>query len=247
MTASMLLLWDVDHTLIESSGLSKKNYALAFELLAGRAPEVEARTDGRTDVAIMQDLLTSNGEDVGVFPAVRQWEALTEAGRRNRLALQERGHALVGAEAALAHLAADPDIIQSALTGNIEQNARVKLAAFGLDRWVDFEAGGFGTESAVRADLVPVAQRKAAAKYGFDPERGVTVVVGDTELDVEAGLKGGARVIAVATGPRTVAELREAGAHAVLADLSDLGALLSALAVVRQLGPVSAGGQAGTV
>jgi phosphoglycolate phosphatase-like HAD superfamily hydrolase len=221
--------------------VSKENYALAFELLIGRPPTAQARTDGRTDVAIMADLITSNGEDVVTFPAVRQWQALTEAGRRNQEALAERGHALPGAVEALAHLAADPDVIQSALTGNIEANARVKLGAFGLDRWIDFEAGGFGTESAVRADLVPVAQRKAQAKYGFDPDRGVTVVVGDTELDVEAGLKGGARVIGVATGPRTLEELREAGAHAVLADLSDLGALLAALAVVRQLGPVAAG------
>jgi phosphoglycolate phosphatase-like HAD superfamily hydrolase len=240
MTASVLLLWDVDHTLIENAGVSKENYALAFELLAGRPPEVEARTDGRTDVAIMADLITSNGEDVVTYPAVRQWEALTEAGRRNAQRLAERGHALAGAADALAHLAADPEIIQSALTGNIEANAKVKLGAFGLDRWIDFEAGGFGTESAVRADLVPVAQHKAQAKYGFDPDKGVTVVVGDTELDVEAGLNGGARVIAVATGPRTVQELREAGAHAVLPDLSDLDAVLAALASVRQLGPVTA-------
>ena len=239
MTASMLLLWDVDHTLIENAGVSKENYALAFELLAGRPATAEARTDGRTDVAIMADLIAVNGEDVDRFPAVRQWEALAEAGRRNQAALRERGHALPGAAEVLAHLAEDSDIIQSVLTGNIEANARVKLGAFGLDRWLDFEVGGFGTESAVRADLVPVAQGKARTRYGFDPRQGVTVVVGDTELDVEAGLNGGARVVGVATGSRTVEELREAGAHAVLPDLRDLNAVLHALAVVRQLGPAA--------
>jgi hypothetical protein len=36
--AKTLVLWDVDHTLIENSGVSKENYALAFEFLTGRAP-----------------------------------------------------------------------------------------------------------------------------------------------------------------------------------------------------------------
>jgi hypothetical protein len=31
----VLLLWDVDHTLIENSGVSKAVYARAFELMAG--------------------------------------------------------------------------------------------------------------------------------------------------------------------------------------------------------------------
>jgi phosphoglycolate phosphatase len=43
-----LLLWDVDHTLIENGGVSKENYALAFEILTGRAPEAQPQTDGRT-------------------------------------------------------------------------------------------------------------------------------------------------------------------------------------------------------
>jgi hypothetical protein len=55
-----LLLWDIDHTLIENAGVSKENYALAFEILTGRAPARTARTDGRTDVVIMSDLLSLN-------------------------------------------------------------------------------------------------------------------------------------------------------------------------------------------
>jgi phosphoglycolate phosphatase len=44
-----LILWDVDHTLIENGGVSKATYALAFELLTGHAPSVRPSIDGRTD------------------------------------------------------------------------------------------------------------------------------------------------------------------------------------------------------
>jgi phosphoglycolate phosphatase len=45
---SLLLLWNVDHTLIENGGVSKENYALPFGILIGRAPEVQSQTDGRS-------------------------------------------------------------------------------------------------------------------------------------------------------------------------------------------------------
>lgn len=233
-----LILWDVDHTLIENSGVSKENYALAFELLTGRPPSVQPRTDGRTDVTIMESLFESNRMEAGAFTWERQAEALTEAAERNRARLAERGWALPGAVGCLSRLSAEPGVVQSVLTGNIEVNARVKLGAFGLDQWLDFSVGGFGAEHRVRGMLVPVAQRKAAAKYGFDPDKDVTVLVGDTYLDVEAGLIGGARVIAVATGVSSEAELAAAGADMVLPSLADVEAFMAALAEVRALGAV---------
>ncbi len=239
MDALVLLLWDVDHTLIDNGGVSKMNYALAFEILAGRPASERARTDGRTDVEIMENLLSDNGVDPALHPPEAQWEALAEAGRRNRPLLEQRGHALAGAEATLMHLANESNVIQSALTGNIEPNAVVKLAAFGLDRWINFSVGGFGTESRVRADLVPVAQRKAAAVFGFNPSRDITVLVGDTDRDVAAGLGGGSRVIAVATGGQSVGQLHAAGADAVLPDLADLEAFIVALATVCEMGPAA--------
>jgi len=33
---ALLVLWDIDHTLIENHGVNKEIYALAFELLTGR-------------------------------------------------------------------------------------------------------------------------------------------------------------------------------------------------------------------
>jgi hypothetical protein len=57
----VLLLWDVDHTLIENSGVSKAVYARAFEMMTGHAAEVQPGTDGRTDYEIVRNLFTANG------------------------------------------------------------------------------------------------------------------------------------------------------------------------------------------
>lgn len=238
--ARVLLLWDVDHTLIDNGGVSKENYALAFELLTGNKPTEKAETEGRTDLGIMDRLLHVHGVDPAKYPWPARAAALAEAGMRNREALSQRGRALPGAVRVLSVLAKHPEVIQSSLTGNILENAQVKLAAFNLDTWIDFDTGGFGSdEHRTRGELVPVAQRKAADKYGFDATHEVTVLVGDTPLDVEAGKSGGARVIGVATGESSASALRDAGADVVLADLEDLPAFLRALERVRELGPLA--------
>jgi phosphoglycolate phosphatase len=235
--AQVLVLWDIDHTLIENDGVSKATYALAAELLIGYPTATPPVTEGRTDAAIMAELLSGNDCDPDRFPLRRIWEALTEAGRRNEAELRSRGEALPGAAECLRRLAADPHVIQSTLTGNIEANARVKLRAFGLDPLIDFSVGGYGILHE-RPLLVPVAQHRAAARYGFDPRTGVTVLIGDTPADVEAGLVGGARVLAVATGAYSPAQLWAAGAHAVIPDLTDPDGFEHHLRKVIDAGPV---------
>jgi phosphoglycolate phosphatase-like HAD superfamily hydrolase len=47
------------------------------------------------------------------------------------------------------------------------------------------------------------------------------IVVGDTPLDVQCAIVGGARSVAVCTGSYGEYELREAGADSVLPDLTD--------------------------
>ena len=56
-----------------------------------------------------------------------------------------------------------------------------------------------------------------------------TVLVGDTPLDVKAAHDGGARVVAVASGPYGAAELEQAGADVVLADLADAERAIAAV------------------
>lgn len=234
----VLLLWDVDDTLIHGGGVNEQIYASAFELLTGRPQEELFAIAGYTERGLLDRMLTVNGLDPAAYPWPDQHAALVEACLLHREALGRRGGILPGVPAALAAVADRPDVVSSLLTGNCVENARTKLGVFGLDASVDLEVGGYGSDSLVRGDLVAIAQGKAAARYGVDAGRDATVLVGDTPLDVAAGLAGGAWVVAVATGRFTAAELRSAGADAVLEDLRDLDGFLATLDGLRDRGPV---------
>ncbi|WP_370948169.1 haloacid dehalogenase-like hydrolase [Amycolatopsis sp. cg5] len=229
-----LVLWDVDHTLIENGGVSKDTYALAFELLTGRSIEIRPVTDGRTDFQIMRDILEANSVDASGYVEIAQFEGvLTKAMERNAPELPKRGHILPGVLDALAALKSAPNVVQSALTGNILPNARAKLAAFDLDSRVDMEVGGYGSDDKVRSNLVDASRRKVAEKYGITFDRSSTILIGDTLEDVKAGHDGDAKVIAVATGIYSVDQLSKAGADVTLADLSNLSLFLTSLAKLR--------------
>lgn len=229
-----LILWDVDHTLIENGGVSKEAYALAFELLVGRAPSVRPVTDGRTDFQIMTDLLEANSVDTRDYVDVAQFEgALVEAMTIKAPELPSRGYVLPGVLEALAALSAMQEVIQSVLTGNIAPNAAAKVGAFDLDKWVDLDVGGFGSDDKVRSRLVDASRRKVSAKYGRQFDQASTILIGDTPLDVMAAHDGGAKVLAVATGVHGTDELARAGADVVLEDLSDLEHLLATLTRLR--------------
>lgn len=220
-----LVLWDVDHTLIENTGISKEIYSLAFENLTGQRARYVAQTEGRTDQDIMAELLRMHG--ALQLPWWQIQRALEVAGARHRWALARRGTVLPGVDDVIAALAAAPDVVQTIVTGNIRANAEVKLSAIGLLTWLDLDVGGYGSDDRERSRLVVLARQRAAAKYGptYGDESNA-VVIGDTPRDVQAARDGGARVLAVASGIHTLAELRAAGAACVMQNLTNTSAVL---------------------
>lgn len=230
----ILLRWDVDHTLIENSGVSKETYALTYQKLTGEAPSVRPGTDGRTDREIMRNLFDANDAEQPSDAAVES--ALLEAGKELAGELLSRGYLLPGVPEALERVSETPGVVQSALTGNLRPNAENKLAVLGgAEHWLDLDIGGYGSDHIVRSELVSIAQQRAAAKHGVAFERDSTVLVGDTVRDVEAAQKGGARIVAVATGVATENDLHVAGADAVLRDLSDTDAFMDAVSKLTGL------------
>jgi phosphoglycolate phosphatase-like HAD superfamily hydrolase len=224
-----LVLWDIDHTLVDLAGLGADWYAAAFAATIGRPISALPVFHGRTERAITTDLLIANGIEPTEVTVQAIWAELIAQSAASVARLPLEGRALAGAAAALSALAARGSVVQSLVTGNLPEIARHKLAAFDLHHHLDLEVGGYGTLSAHRPDLVPCAMSAAAAKHGvaFAPE--AVVVVGDTPNDVEAALAHGATAVAVATGAFSACSLREAGAHTVLTSLADTEAVVGAL------------------
>lgn len=226
---SLLVLWDVDHTLIENHGVNKETYAYAFQLLTGRQAEYPAQTEGRTDPEIIRDMMIRHGLELTDDYKSRIPQVLEKAMSSKASLLRERGHELPGARDALEALQATSGVVQSVLSGNIKPNSITKLSAFDLDKYIDFDVGGYGSDDHVRANLVGVARRRASAKYGITFDEATTIIIGDTPRDVRAGRDGGAYVIAVASGEDSEETLRDVGADVVLTDLRDTRALVDAV------------------
>jgi phosphoglycolate phosphatase len=218
----LLVLWDVDGTLVYTAGHGRFAFNEAFEAVVGRTPEQQVDFAGRTDHQIA---LTMLGGERDHLPRVL--EELADALDARKEAMKAEGYAYPGVAEVLEALHARDDVVQSLLTGNIEVNAAVKVSAFGLERWLDFEVGAYGSDPhEERSDLVAVARERAAAKYA---EPTGAVLVGDTPLDVRAAREAGARAVAVATGFADPEELRASGPDAYLDDLSDTDAAVAAI------------------
>jgi phosphoglycolate phosphatase-like HAD superfamily hydrolase len=222
--AKLLVLWDLDYTLVSADGLGTRMYEVVFREMFGRELTAVADKAGRTDRAIVGDTLALAGVPVSALDAFL--DALS--GLAVADAVPGPVRPLAGAGAAISALAA-AGIRQSVLTGNIKPVAVLKLERAGLRDHLDLDAGAYGDLHEVRAELVTAARAAAARLYGLDFPGARTVLVGDTPLDVEAALATGARAVAVATGSYPAADLAAAGAHVVLPDLTDAGAVLAAV------------------
>jgi phosphoglycolate phosphatase-like HAD superfamily hydrolase len=221
----LLVLWDVDGTLVHTAGHGRYAFEQAFERVVGR-PAPRVGYAGRTDHQIALSLLDGDRRHLP-----RVMEELAGALDERRDVIAREGSVCPGVPETLAALHAREDVVQSLLTGNIEVNAAVKIGAFGLERWLDLAAGAYGSDPHERrSDLVAVARQRAAERYG---EPTAAVLVGDTPLDVQAAREAGAGAVAVATGFSDLDELRAAEPDALLMDLRDTDAAVAAITARR--------------
>lgn len=227
----LIVLWDIDHTLIDNAGVSKEIYAAAYTALAGIPPVMPASTEGRTDRLIMRDMFLGHDRVEPGWVTVEA--ALAQAGEDHLGQLRLRGTVLPGVREALKAASAQEGWVSSVLTGNIMPNARVKLSAFGLDSLLDMAVGAYGADAEQRPALVAVARHRIRSQHYLPAETPV-VLIGDTPRDVEAAHASGAEVIAVATGIHSQTELAAAGAYMVLPDLSDTTGLLQLLKALAE-------------
>jgi phosphoglycolate phosphatase len=224
-----LVLWDIDHTLLETRGLGSELYGRAFKTATGTEMMQQADVTGQTEPSIFSATLRLHGIPEEKHYLTRYKEALAQEYEHHQDDLRSRGRALPGAEDTLATLAAEPALIQSVLSGNLRAVSRTKLNAFGLGKYLDLEVGAYGDDDLERPKLVAIAQERAQRKYGTPFSAANTVVVGDSTHDINTGRAGGGRSIGIASGSDDADTLREACADAVLPDLTDARAVLAAL------------------
>jgi phosphoglycolate phosphatase-like HAD superfamily hydrolase len=222
------VFFDIDGTLLETAGAGRSALSTALLRVFGTTGTLDGyHFHGRTDPQIVLDLMTSAGlpvEEVRArLPAV--WPVYLAELERELETRRDSGRVrpLPGVVELLAALEARGGVALGLLTGNIEEGARVKLAAAGLR--TAFDLGGYGSDSAERIEIARIAARRSHGSRGSEH----VVVVGDTPADVACARAIGARALAVATGRHGLSDLADAGADAVLPDLSDTAGVVALL------------------
>ncbi len=226
-TPARLIQWDVDRTLLIGGGVALEAFAAAFTAVTGVPWTGSLQAAGRTDLSVTPEMFAQHGiDDAEPYLAPFFARYTAESADRAHL-IPERGSLLPGVLDVLRALHLMPGIVQTLVTGNIKAVGIGKVAAFGLDPYLDTEIGGYGDDHPMRSELVVRSRTRAEAAHGRFAE---VLVVGDTVHDIGAALAAGVTAVGVATGSATPEELSAAGAHHVLDDLSDVDDVVALLA-----------------
>jgi phosphoglycolate phosphatase-like HAD superfamily hydrolase len=220
----LLLLWDIDGTLILAGGAGEE--ALRQALLNGfgiRDDLKDVEMAGRTDISILDDICRRH-PGRGLTPEKYLEGYLAEL----PLWLPRRkGRVLPGVRELLEWAHAHPEVHNALLTGNVSAGAHLKLKHYGLDRF--FEFGAYGDDSGDRNKLGPLALERARAHLKKDFHIRFTWVIGDTPHDVTCARALGCKALAVATGKHSVRTLQDCHPDAVFSDLSDRARVINRL------------------
>ena len=218
---SLVVLFDIDGTLIDTGGAGGTAMRNAFRKVFGVERPSNVPYSGRTDRNIGGAMLTVHGLEDNP----NNWDRLRSA-YLEELAIQlpqHDGRTLAGVESLIEELQGRPETAIGLLTGNLRRAATLKLSHYGLAE--PFTFGGFGDDHHSRDRVAQAALEEAMAVIGGVPSR--CVVVGDTPHDVTCARAIEAEVIAVSTGIHPRDELAEAQPDLLVDDLTGVGSFFA--------------------
>ncbi len=214
----VVVLFDVDETLVHTGGSGARSWMAAFDTLYSIPADIgDHSSAGETDPQVARATFKA------VLGRDPRDDELSQLYAQYLLHLADdiggsKGYrVLPGAETTLIRLR-EAGVILGLVSGAMEGAARIKLVPANLNRFFVF--GGYGSDSPDRAELTGLAIEKAA-RLRRQLARSQVYVVGDTPHDMQATNASGAVSIGVASGHYSVAELETAGGVHVLRSLED--------------------------
>jgi len=213
----MLILFDIDGTMLSSEGVGVRSIEEAAELMFGESCSLDGiLVGGRLDPLIWNDVCEKYGRENSTECHQEFQRVYTELLRKNISTVTVK--VLPGVQRLLDACNEMEDVTTGLVTGNYEETGKLKLQAAGLDHSM-FVANAWGTDGEERNDLPPYA----IAQLDMDEP---AVLIGDTVHDVSSGQLAGCRVIAVCTGSDDRATLSQSKPDLLLDDLADTEVVL---------------------
>jgi phosphoglycolate phosphatase-like HAD superfamily hydrolase len=218
MSTPVVVLFDIDETLVHTGGSGARSWKAAFDKLYGVPADIgEHSSAGETDPQVARATFNAvMGRDPGDDELDRLYvQYLLHLA--DDILVSEQYRVLPGAEQTLRALG-EAGVMLGLVSGAMEGAARTKLVPANLNRFFIF--GAYGSDSPDRAELTRLAIEKAARLHSrLTPSQ--VYVVGDTPHDIDATKAAGAVSVGVASGHYSVDELRAAGGVHVLGSLED--------------------------
>jgi phosphoglycolate phosphatase len=224
-----LVLFDIDETMIHSSGAGRRALERAlFDVFEREMSFDGISLSGKTDPQIINEILHAHGlSDQQCDELLDRIFARYLPYLEEEVARADEYRLHLGVVELLEVLKTKPGTVIGLLTGNIEKGARIKLGRFDLNRY--FEFGAFGCDSANRMDLPAVAHERAKKQFGHSVEKNEIVIIGDARNDVLCAKGYGAKALAVATGRTPKDTLKELEPHFLFDSLKDTAQVVDAI------------------
>lgn len=227
LCASLLVLFDIDGTLLRSEGAGMQAMLdAARELHPGvELSFANVPTSGRMDHLIWRDLMAQHSLPIDEIHH-RSFRSTYHEKFQARLAAKNTVHALEGVAELIEVLQKSPGVTTGLLTGNYEHTGMLKIRSAGLDP-ARFKVNAWADDGATRRDLPPVALERYQRLFGRRLAPKDALIIGDTESDIDCARANGLRCLATATGIVSMKVLASLDPDKVVADLSQTSELVS--------------------
>ncbi len=218
----ILLVWDIDGTLINPNRSGRTAMDKAFHIAYGIENAFDGiRMSGRLDGVIVRDALKKhNIPDTNIYSFYDTYCKTLETITSSENPIQ----LLPGVEEILSNSENLNKFYHVLGTGNLEKGARIKLNSHDLNKF--FTTGGFGDENLQRWEIISKAISEAEKCFDIEFKKENIYVIGDTPFDIESGKILGVKTIAVATGSHTFEELIKNKADFTFESLEDTARFL---------------------
>ena len=201
-----LVLFDVDGTLIRTGGAGLKAFERAFATEFNLRDGVERLSfAGRTDVSLVREFFRLHS--VAATPENFERFFDSYVFWLDHFMDKLGGSTMPGVEQLIRELQTLPEApLLGLLTGNVQLGAEIKLRHYRL--WENFKFGAFGNDHENRNQLALIARQRGARRWGRDLEGQEILVIGDTTLDIACAKAIDAKMLAVASGGHSLAQLQ---------------------------------------
>ena len=186
----VVVLFDVDETLVHTGGSGARSWKVAFDKLYGVPADIGAHTSaGETDPEVARETFRAVLEREPNDDELDRIYAQYLLNLSDDILVSKDYRMLPGADTSVAALSA-AGVVLGLVSGAMEGAARTKLVPANLNRFFLF--GAYGSDSPNRAELTGIGIQKASRVHaGLKPHQ--VFVVGDTPR-YRGGTEGGGRL-----------------------------------------------------